>query len=1529
MAFSLITVLSSVTLSAEADPTGYVPTYNPGETVHLTYYPSSGYSSVHTFYLTPNVIANAILVEGPRTVERAYVPNGYSWPMQLPTNLAPGYYYLVAVKDTTDYQNPGAIWEEYRQVIKVPRASYNFHIRVAWADQVSEAIQGNQAWVDFTLDWGSPGDSPIFTIPNPPPVTFTVQGIPGNPSVTWTKNNVVPISGSTLKIPTGNIPVGSYTVTITGTGGGVSRSTTFTLKVLPPPDSTPPVITTPGAITVDAQSPAGATVTYSVSAWDAVAGNVPVSSSPPSGSFFPMGTTTVSCSSSDGHGNTAYTSFTVTVAVPDDDLDMIWNNADTAPSLPSIDFEDTLPTGLLEGSILMPGDQSLAIWNNPDPLGIGVLSYNTGATEPALLNLQEGMVNVWVSNGDSLLLSLGSTVINVINGPVVVEFNLAGLTKTIVLYHGTYILDDDGYKIVNVNGSPDIEVDDVPYYIPAGSELYLTEPPEAYIAGPYTTDEGVSILIQDAASHTGTGKILVDFQWDLGDGSFSSGLEVNHVYMDDGVYTVTLTVTDNVGMQDTATTTVTVNDRAPVAHFTGHEHDVPEGVPRQFSDYSSSWPDEIVAWFWDFAGIGTSTEENPWFTFMEDGTYHVTLTVTDEDGSTSSVTHDLTVLDLSPEADFTWTPAPQEEGMIVQFSDLSTSYPDSIVAWSWDFAGIGASSDPNPLFIFIEDGNYLVTLTVTDSDGSESSRSHEVMIVDRSPEVDFTWYPEPQYEGASIQFTDSSKSYPDFITGYSWDFGGLGASSQKNPAYTFMDDGVLPVTLTVFDVDSSASLTHMVTVLDLGPTAEVSGDTSLPEGSMGNYNALGSVSYPDEISSYEWDWGYDGVFTPSGDLGVIQSHTWLDDGLYTVAVRVTDDDGSIDIATMEISVTDLSPVAEFNGWDHDWIEGVPDSFFDVSYSWPDTLTDWYWEFGDELFGVGPSPSHVFGDDGGFTVTLTVTDEDGSQDTVSHTVTVQDVNPVADFIWDYSKAKEGTVLAFIDLSHGNPCDLISAWYWDFGDGATSDNPLPAHVYVEDGDYTVTLTVYDEDSSTTISKLVTIENIAPYIDSHASVVDTPVDEGSPINLVAVFKDPGAEDTHTATVDWSDGPIIGYPPEPIIVGDGGGSLAGTHTYGDNGVNTVTVTVTDDDGGVGILELTVIVLNVPPTVTISGPESAYEGDEVWFTGSFTDPGWLDTHALVWDFGDGTEPVQDETGTLLGVSHTYGDNGVYTVTLSVEDDDGDTGVASYEIHVMNVAPTVIAGESVIGMRGEPITISGTFTDPGWLDTHIAQIDWGDGTSSPGTVDEDNGDGSVTGTHTYEDGIEFTVTITVTDDDGDSNIDQLTVKLSPKCMKEEAINILESNLGLYDEHVDRDIEQAIWHIQKSLNPILWVDGVHLSWQHGNKVFDEEKLAVKDLLHIIEMKNPPQAAVDMAYEVIDLLVEADSWLASIQYQDATAIMGTSKTVDHQLDLAQEWLDNAATELTTLKKGHPKYDDAINAFNLAWQHSGLAIQQAQKK
>ena len=159
-----------------------------------------------------------------------------------------------------------------------------------------------------------------------------------------------------------------------------------------------------------------------------------------------------------------------------------------------------------------------------------------------------------------------------------------------------------------------------------------------------------------------------------------------------------------------------------------------------------------------------------------------------------------------------------------------------------------------------------------------------------------------------------------------------------------------------------------------------------------------------------------------------------------------------------------------------------------------------------------------------------------------------------------------------------------------------------------------------------------------------------------------------------------------------------------------------------------------------------------------------LDSHATVvitMITVDGVElnfwTIDDITFTLLPTSFNLGQ---HTLELTAEDEVGNEGVFSTTFTVTNVGPVV---EPMPAMTtDEGATFSPTlaiFTDANPADVHTAIIDWGDGTVEPGTLSEDQGLGSVSGTHVYadDDGGPFTITVTVTDDSAVSHSGTLDI----------------------------------------------------------------------------------------------------------------------------------------------------------------------------
>jgi hypothetical protein len=382
------------------------------------------------------------------------------------------------------------------------------------------------------------------------------------------------------------------------------------------------------------------------------------------------------------------------------------------------------------------------------------------------------------------------------------------------------------------------------------------------------------------------------------------------------------------------------------------------------------------------------------------------------------------------------------------------------------------------------------------------------------------------------------------------------------------------------------------------------------------------------------------------------------------------------------------------------------------------------------------------------------------------VTQANVGPTADAGGPYVE-NEGTLITF-DGSASTDLDGDNLTYrWDFQNDGTwdtewSNSSTANNTWYDDHSGTVLLEVSDGLVTDTDTVDVTVNNVAPSIEAGQ---DQTVDEGDSVQFEGNYTDPGSEDTHIATWDWGDGSPIESGTVSEEFNSTTGNVTGSHAYCDNGTYTVTLNVTDDDGGWSTDTLTVTVNNVPPLVEAGPDQTADEGELVHFKGKFTDPGWCDSHNATWEWGDvsyepGTVDEENEspdaTGNVTG-KHAYCDNGEYRVTLIVEDDDGGIGEDELNVTVNNVPPEIIfLNLTYFNSWCDTVEVEfmANFSDPGWCDSHTAVWDWGDGETSNGVVSEENAEpdstGNVTGAHTYQDAMfqHYTVTLYLYDDDG-------------------------------------------------------------------------------------------------------------------------------------------------------------------------------------
>ena len=899
----------------------------------------------------------------------------------------------------------------------------------------------------------------------------------------------------------------------------------------------------------------------------------------------------------------------------------------------------------------------------------------------------------------------------------------------------------------------------------------------------------------------------------------TSPIKTNHTYpKDDGTYRATVTVTDDDGGSGSTSFNVKVTNENPVLSPIS-DQTVKEGNPAIdiniiFSDPGTLDKHKVtINW-----GDGKTDTIDPAISPVkashtypkDDGIYNATVTVNDDDGGSDKTSFKVTVTNENPVI-ATLAEQNLSEGnpvlnMSIVFTDPGTlDTHKATINW-----GDGKTETIDPAVSPIKANHtykkdndiYTVIITVTDDNGGNDTKSFRVR-VNNEPPIVKAGSDQKVGRGNTVTITASFTDPSDLDTHTAtidWGEGtvktgivsGKDGSGTVTGSHVYNNNGVYTVTIFVRDDDGGVGKdTLLVTVLG-NIVVDGGKDREVDEGQRVEIKASFADDNINNTHTATIDWG-DGTIDKAqliesrGSGTASGSHIYIDNGVYNAIITVTaiSADIIIGVDTVVITVKNVAP--KISGiTDQKVYEGSPTVSINATFTDPgvkDThkaTINW----GDgKIDTINPvtSPirtSHTYKkDDGVYKVIVTVTDKDNGVGEASFTVTVVNENPVIAAIKDQT-VKEGNPLVNIavDFSDAGTLDTHKATI-NWGDGKidTIDpaiSPIKAsHTYPkDDGIYKATVTVTDDDNgSATISFTVTVTNENPVI---KALENKNLLEGNPaLNISVEFTDPGTLDKHKATIDWGDGKIDNIDPaiSPINL---------SHTYiKDDGNYKVTVTITDDDGGIGTTSFMVTVANENPVIATLNDKSVSEGNPVVsFSAIFTDPGTLDKHKATIDWGDGKIDTIDPATSPINASHTYKkDDGVYTVTVTVTDDNGGKDSKSFKITVNNVAPVIVVGNDKTANEGEIVTISATFTDVGVLDTHTATIYWGDDTPVMTTaVSSQNGSGTITGSHTYTKSGTYVVTVTVTDDDKGSDSGKFTIVVSSRPM---TVNTISPNSG--------------------------------------------------------------------------------------------------------------------------------------------------------
>jgi PKD repeat protein len=447
-----------------------------------------------------------------------------------------------------------------------------------------------------------------------------------------------------------------------------------------------------------------------------------------------------------------------------------------------------------------------------------------------------------------------------------------------------------------------------------------------------------------------------------------------------------------------------------------------------------------------------------------------------------------------------------------------------------------------------------------------------------------------------------------------------------------------------YDGDVDGTLTTDIGAYEwhenIPPSAHGGSDHLVLPGTQIDFNAVASFDPDGTIASYEWDFGD----SSSTETTPQVSHTYNTIGTYTVTLKVWDNLGAMGNDTLTVEVTDNLPPTAIAG-DDQYVE--PSALVSFSggnsYDSDGSVVNYEWDFGDSApAGNGPNVTHVYSSAGVYTVTLTVTDNMGSQNSDTLSVVVGNVQnnvpPVAHTGGPYS-SNIGDTIDFDGSSSLDTDGSIVSWSWDYGDGNIDTGEQVSHIFESAGNYLVTLTVTDNlgasDDDTTLVTVSSPDNTPPFADGGGNL-------GGDVDESLLFDGSLSTD--------SDGTIVDYSWD---FGDGNSGTGSQvdHSYSAPGSYLVKLTVTDNDGAIGqdviLANIGSSTSNESPVADAGNSSTVEPNTQIYLDGS----GSVDPDGNIvswdWDFGDGNT----DSGEI--VEHTFELPGTYLVTLIVTDNEG------------------------------------------------------------------------------------------------------------------------------------------------------------------------------------------------------------------------------------------------------------------------------------
>jgi PKD repeat protein len=537
------------------------------------------------------------------------------------------------------------------------------------------------------------------------------------------------------------------------------------------------------------------------------------------------------------------------------------------------------------------------------------------------------------------------------------------------------------------------------------------------------------------------------WDWDFGDGTASSDKNPIHQYTTPGKHIVKLHTKNAYG--------------CPVVLETYNEVNVSRISPTDFEYSINHCDDHLVS----FTGLGSGNLNYHWnfgdgekgegkeasHIFPDEGYYQIQLTLSDEYGCNAirlkntlieyESCSDIDLVVESGGGSITSNPPeiqknhiPIIEACSVPFEISFEKPKDNAVSWLWDFKDGSTSQDSDPIHTFTYPGTFDVDLYLTNSKGEIDTIETFVRVAIQTQKLNFGYTNNSLCEGTRVQFKASAEN----VKSWAWDFGDGDTSNISNPEKVYQKSGIYQVGLVMEDKNGCS--TRTVYNMSVGnPNIYVSApvETCSDDTVTIHHNIEG-------FTGYIWHFG-DG--NSSND--VYPSHYYGKNGQFSIDLEVTDENNCKKTLSALKDIAISKPVAQFG------VKGdsVGCNQLEVQFANLSVGADsWFWDFGNGITSDEKNPTINF-DTGNYTISLTA-----YHGNCSNTIVRQNAIVVHSLQASYSLEQEDicfpVTVQFTDESINS-----TEWNWNFGDGATSGEKNPYHIYKEKPAGKISLLVRD--------------------------------------------------------------------------------------------------------------------------------------------------------------------------------------------------------------------------------------------------------------------------------------------------------------------------------------------------------------------------------------------------------------------------------------------------------------------------------------